>query len=382
MRVHPGLEILLENEMFRRRNIGLITNHTGINYDLECNFHLMLQAGYKISALFSPEHGIYGDHPDGQYVDSSSEGPTGIPVFSLYGATQKPTKKMLKNVDLLLFDIQDIGARYYTYMSTMILSMEAASKHGVGFAVLDRPNPIGGLAVEGNIPDLSWISPICYAPITIRHGMTAAEISLFMASEKNLDTPTVIKMEGWSRHMRFDETGFPWVPTSPSAPNLDMATLYPGTCLLEGTNVSEGRGTSTPFQVLGAPWIDATKLAHSVNALRMPGIKVRPVYFRPSFSKWAGNICQGIQIHIFEPKEIRPVETGVRILFVLRDQYPEHFEITSPGPNNRRFLDLLCGGPSLSTALEKDSSPDDILNDWSKQTRFFASKREQFLLYD
>ena len=155
MRVHPGLEILLENEMFRRRNIGLITNHTGINYDLECNFHLMLQAGYKISALFSPEHGIYGDHPDGQYVDSSSEGPTGIPVFSLYGATQKPTKKMLKNVDLLLFDIQDIGARYYTYMSTMILSMEAASKHGVGFAVLDRPNPIGGLAVEGNIPDPS-----------------------------------------------------------------------------------------------------------------------------------------------------------------------------------------------------------------------------------
>jgi uncharacterized protein YbbC (DUF1343 family) len=212
--------------------------------------------------------------------------------------------------------------------------------------------------------------------------MTAGEISLFMASEKNLDTPTVIKMEGWSRHMRFDETGFPWVPTSPSAPNLDMATLYPGTCLLEGTNVSEGRGTSTPFQVLGAPWINATKLARSVNALRMPGIKVRPVYFRPSFNKWAGNICQGIQIHIFDPKEIRPVETGVRILFVLRDQYPEHFEITSPGPNNRRFLDLLCGGPSLSNALEKDSSADDILHDWSKQTRFFASKREQFLIYD
>jgi uncharacterized protein YbbC (DUF1343 family) len=382
VRVHPGLEVLLKRELFKNRRIGLITNHTGINYDLESNFHIMLRADYKITKLFSPEHGIYGDHPDGQYVESSSDTVTGIPIYSLYGATQKPTKKMLKDVDVLLFDIQDIGARYYTYMSTMILSMEAASKYGVEFAVLDRPNPIGGTVLEGNMPDVSWISPVCYAPVTIRHAMTAGEISLFAASEKNLNTPSIVRMEGWSRSMCFDETGFPWVPTSPSAPSLDMALLYPGTCLLEGTNVSEGRGTSTPFQVLGAPWIDGMELSKSVNALKLPGIKTRPVYFRPCFSKWAGNICQGIQIHVFEPKKIRPVEMGVHLLFALRDHYPEHFEITPPGPNGKHFLDLLCGGPSLSNAIKNDHSPDDLLNAWSKQAQLFARKREEFLIYD
>jgi len=381
VRVYPGLEILLKEGLLKNKKIGLITNHTGVNFDLESNYHLMLAEGYKITALFAPEHGIYGDHPDGQYVSSTSDATTGIPIYSLYGATQKPTKQMLKNVEALVFDIQDIGARYYTYMSTMILWMEAASEWGIQFVVLDRPNPIDGLRVEGNVPSLSWISPVCYAPITIRHGMTAGEISLFMSAQKNLSAPTVIPMEGWRRSMLFSETGFPWVPTSPSASSLEMALLYPGTCLIEGTNVSEGRGTSVPFQVLGAPWIDALDLSKAVNALNLPGIKARPVHFRPSYSKWAGNICQGIQIHIFEPNVVRPVETGVRLLFTLRDLYPENFEVTPPGPNGKHFLDLLCGGAQLTDALKHDSSPDRLLDTWNKEAQDFTSKREDFLIY-
>lgn len=381
MRVFPGLEVLLKKELLKNRKIGLITNHTGNNFNLESNFDLMLRAGYKMTALFSPEHGIYGDHPDGQYVEGSTHTGTGIPIHSLYGATQKPKKDMLKNVDILVFDIQDIGARYYTYMSTMILSMEAASENGIEFAILDRPNPIGGIKVEGNVTRPGWISSVSYAPVSIRHGMTAGEIGLFMAAQKGLPQPKVIAMEGWSRDMYFNETGFPWVPTSPSAPTLEMAILYPGTCLLEGTNLSEGRGTSTPFQTLGAPWVDGFKLSEELNQMGIPGIRTRPVYFRPSFSKWTGDICQGVQIHIFEPRDINPVELGVRLLFAVRDLYPDDFRIIPPGPSGKHFLDLLCGGTQLAEALENHDSPDGLLNSWREEAEHFSAKRRDFLIY-
>ena len=260
MRVKPGLEVMLENSRYIDKKIGLVTNHTGVDSGLEQNIDLMLRQGYKITALFSPEHGLFGDYPDGEYVESSVYPGTGIPIYSLFGDTQKPTGDMLQDVDVLIFDIQDIGSRYYTYMSTMLLSMEAASQHGVQFVVLDRPNPIGGTDVEGNVTKPSWISPVAYAHIAIRHGMTPGEIARFVAAQEGLPEPQLVPMEHWSREMYFPDTELPWVPTSPSAPSIEMALLYPGTCLLEGTNVSEGRGTSVPFQVLGAPWIDGAEL--------------------------------------------------------------------------------------------------------------------------
>lgn len=381
VRVIPGLEVFLEKGLFKNNRIGLVTNHTGINYDLKSNFDLMIKAGYKLAALFSPEHGIYGDHPDGQYVEGSTLAETKIPIYSLYGATQKPTREMLKNVDTLIFDIQDIGARYYTYMSTMILSMEAAAENGIEFLVLDRPNPIGGTNLEGNLPGHSWISPVSYAPVTIRHGMTAGEIAMYMAAEKGLARPEVVAMEGWYRDMYFDETSFPWVPTSPSAPTLEMAILYPGTCLFEGTNLSEGRGTSTPFQVTGAPWINGVKLSETLNGMGFPGVKMRPAHFRPSFGKWTGDICQGIQIHIFESRRVRPVELGVRLLFAIRDLYPDDFRVIPPGPNGKHFLDLLTGGTQLTKALERDNSPEPLLDLWNQDTEEFLEKRRNFLLY-
>lgn len=381
MRVSPGLEVIIKNQSYKTRKIGLITNHTGIDYNLNFNFDLLLEEGYRITALFSPEHGLFGDHPDGEYVDGSIHSETGIHIHSLFGATQKPTKDMLENVDILIFDIQDIGARYYTYMSTMLLSMEAASENGIEFVVLDRPNPIGGICLEGNVAGPSWISPVSYAQITIRHGMTAAEIALFVAAEKGLAEPTVVPMENWSRDMYFCDTRFPWVPTSPSAPTLEMAILYPGTCLLEGTNVSEGRGTSVPFQTLGAPWVNGTELSETLNNMKLSGIKTRPVYFRPSFSKWTGDICQGVQVHIFEPAKVKPVDLGVRILFALRDLYPDNFQLRPPGPNRKRFLDLLCGGDQLSRAIENDDSPEPLLNLWAQEAEEFSRKRRDYLIY-
>lgn len=381
MRVKPGLEVMLENSRYIDKKIGLVTNHTGVDSGLEQNIDLMLRQGYKITALFSPEHGLFGDYPDGEYVESSVYPGTGIPIYSLFGDTQKPTGDMLQDVDVLIFDIQDIGSRYYTYMSTMLLSMEAASQHGVQFVVLDRPNPIGGTDVEGNVTKPSWISPVAYAHIAIRHGMTPGEIARFVAAQEGLPEPQLVPMEHWSREMYFPDTELPWVPTSPSAPSIEMALLYPGTCLLEGTNVSEGRGTSVPFQVLGAPWIDGAELSKALNDMGLPGVKARPAYFRPSFSKWTDQVCRGIQVHIFEPEKVRPVELGVRLLFALRDLYPNHFRLTPPGADRKRFLDLLCGGDDLSTALENDHSPDALLEKWAQKAEEFRKQRQDYLLY-
>ncbi len=381
MQVSLGLETMLQNQTYKSKNIGLITNHTGVDRKLNQNLNSLLREGYKITALFCPEHGLFGDYPDGEYVEGSAHPETGIFIHSLFGTTQKPTKNMLENIDVLIFDIQDIGARYYTYMSTMLLSMEAAAQNGIEFVVLDRPNPIGGINVEGNITDPSWISPVSYAEICIRHGMTPGEIALYVAARKNLARPTVVPMKNWSRNMYFWDTELPWVPTSPSAPSLKMAILYPGTCLLEGTNVSEGRGTSTPFETLGAPWINGCELSEALNALNLPGIKTRPVYFRPSFSKWKNDVCEGVQIHILQPKKVQPVQLGVKFLFVLRDLYFNDFELTSPGPDRRRFLDTLCGGTQLSYALENDRSPESLLGVWAQESEKFVQRRKEFLIY-
>jgi len=381
MRVKPGLEVMIANRSYIDKKVGLITNHTGIGPELDQNIDLMLKQGYKITALFSPEHGLFGDYPDGEYVESSVYPGTGIPIYSLFGETQKPTGDMLRDVEVLIFDIQDIGARYYTYMSTMLLSMEAASENNIEFVVLDRPNPIGGQAVEGNVTKPSWISPVAYANIAIRHGMTPGEIALFVASEKGLAEPSVVPLKNWSRDMYFPDTGLPWVPTSPSAPSVEMAIVYPGTCLLEGTNVSEGRGTSVPFQALGAPWINGPELSKTLNDMELPGISTRPVYFRPTFSKWTDQVCRGIQVHILEPEMVRPVELGIRLLFALRDLYPDHFELTPPGPDRTRFLDLLCGGDQLSTALADDESPEPLLSVWAQEAEDFKNKRQDYLMY-
>lgn len=381
MRVICGLEVLLTRGQFRNKKIGLVTNHTGVDCHLNQNADLLLREGYRITALFSPEHGLYGDRPDGHLVEDGTDPATGLPIHSLYGTSQRPTKAVLKDVEVLIFDIQDIGARYYTYTSTMILCMEEAARYEIPFVVLDRPNPIGGLEVEGNVADPEWISLVAGAEIAIRHGMTLGEIAVMVSKQKNLPVPEVVKIEGWTRDMYFQDTGLPWVPTSPNAPTLEMAILYPGTCLVEGTNLSEGRGTSLPFQLIGAPWIENRRLADALRSLELPGVAVRPAYFRPVFNKWAGQVCRGVQIHVLDFRKVRPVELGVRLLFTVRDLFPDKFRLRPADATGRRFIDLLCGGPELGLALERDESPDNLLLSWETQAWEFARRREEFLLY-
>jgi uncharacterized protein YbbC (DUF1343 family) len=373
-----GLEVMLSRGLHKDERLGLITNHSGLDSNLNQNLDLLQEKGYQVGCLFGPEHGLYGDHPDGLAVPSRQHGE--LRVYSLYGERTAPSPESLEGLDRLVFDIQDIGCRYYTYMSTMLLSMEAAAKSGIPFTVLDRPNPLGGIAVEGNLPAEGHLSFVCGAKVAIRHGMTLGEIARMAASETGVPEPEVIRMEGWRRPMYFEETGHPWVPTSPAASSMEMAFLYPGTCLIEGTNVSEGRGTATPFTTIGAPWIDGRKLASALRRLELPGVLVRPTFFTPLSQKYTGVQCQGVQFHVVNRHNLAPVELGVKLLFVLRDTFDE-FQVRERPPGSHYSLDWLCGGPGLREALVRDPSPDPLLSTWIKEAKEFEARRQGYLLY-
>jgi uncharacterized protein YbbC (DUF1343 family) len=379
--VRTGLELLLDQGLYRAEAIGLITNHTGVGPDLRRNVELLLQRGYKVGALFSPEHGIYGSRPDGEPVQGEKDPSTGIPVYSLYGEDRAPSGEMLRGLDVLIFDIQDIGARYYTYPTTMLLSMEAAAQSGAAFAVLDRPNPLGGVSVAGNVASPDRLSFVCGAPVAIRHGLTLGELALMVAAEKSLPRPEVLRAEGWRRSMYFQDTGLPWVPPSPNAPTMDMAVLYPGTCLIEGTNLSEGRGTSLPFQVTGAPWVNEDRLVSRLRDKGLPGVMVRATRFQPSAGKWAGETCGGVQFHVRDQREVRPVELGVKLLFALRDLHPDRFALREPREAGEYALDLLAAGPELRQALAGEDSPKRLLAKWEDEARSFETRRSEYLLY-
>lgn len=373
-----GLEVMLSNSLHKGERLGLITNHSGLDRHLDQNLDLLRENDYWIGCLFAPEHGLYGDHPDGLAVPSLEH--DALQVYSLYGERTAPSTDSLEGLERLVFDIQDIGCRYYTYMSTMVMSMEAAAKASVPFTVLDRPNPLGGISVEGNLPAPGHLSFVCGANVAIRHGMTLGEIARMVAAEKGLPEPEVVPMEGWRRSMYFEETGRPWVPTSPAAPSVEMALLYPGTCLIEGTSVSEGRGTATPFTIVGAPWIDGRRLASALRALELPGVLIRPTFFTPSSQKHAGQQCQGVQFHVTDRHTLKPVELGVKLLFVLRDTFPE-FAVRERPPGSHYSLDWLAGGPALREALVSGVSPDSLLSTWQKEAKEFENRRRRYLLY-
>lgn len=376
-----GFDVLVRKGLYRDDRIGLITNHTGLDRNLRQNFEALLERGYCVTALFSPEHGIRGEVAEGAPVKGETEPRTGIPVYSLYGASRAPSPEMLKDVDVLLFDIQDIGSRYYTYPSTMLASMKAAADAGIPFVVLDRPNPIGGTEVEGNVPSAEDLSFVCFAPIPVRHGLTMGEIARMEAQRLGLPPPDVVRMEGWERSMYYDDAGLgPWVPQSPAASTQDMAMLYPGTCLLEGTNLSEGRGTSSPFQIVGAPYVDPHALADELRKAGLPGVLIRPTYFTPWYWKYVGRVCGGVQFHVVDKRACRPVELGVRLVFAARDLFSE-FSLRNHEEGPRDYLDLLAGGPELRETLMSGKSPDGLLSKWRKEASDFERRREAYLLY-
>jgi len=389
--VKTGLDVLLDEkaDILKGKCIGIITNHTAVDrqgnllVDILCR-----RSEIHIAALFSPEHGIRGDQDDS--ISDGKDERTGIPVYSLYGKTKKPTPEMLEGMDLLIFDIQDIGARFYTYIGTMAFAMEVAAEKSIPFVVLDRPNPITGTGVEGPVLDFTLRSFIGVAPIAVRHGMTVGELANLFNSEGWLKDSrpcdlTVIPMTGWRRSLWFDETGLPWVQTSPNMPDLETAILYPGLCFLEATTISEGRGTLEPFKMIGAPWIDSEELASVLERKAIPGVRFEPVSFVPKEiigraknPKYEGETCQGVRIQITDRERLKSVTLGIQLLCTVRDLYPERFAWRG---GSVRTMELLSGQQWIPKAVEEGESAEVIVSRWQEGLDAFLKIRQKYLLY-
>jgi len=374
----------LQHEDFglKGKRLGLISNPSGVSKSLVSTIDI-LKEHFNLKALFGPEHGVRGDIEAGDKVDTYTDKRTGLPVYSIYGKNDekgegenRPAAAMLEDVDLLLIDIQDVGCRFYTFESSMFNSMEVCAKTGKTFVVLDRINPINGSDVEGNILDTAFKSFIGIGPVPNRHGLTMGELAQYYNKECNIGCDLkVIPLSGWKREMYGDEAGFLWVNPSPNVPSLDVATLYPGTCLFEGTNLSEGRGTTRPFEMIGAPWLDAEALAETMNAQRHPGLIFRPAGFLPSFSKHQGELCRGVQLHIMDRRKVRPVFAALSLLEAARAQNEEKFS-WKQWPDGHYSIDLLAG-----TDILRKGSVEEYLELCKKGAQEFVEKRRPYLLY-
>lgn len=379
-KVNPGIEVLLkeEKDVLSGKKVGLITNPTGIDSKLTSIVDLLHDdPDINLTALFGPEHGVRGDAQAGASVEYYIDEKTGLPVYSLYGKTKKPTPEMLKDVEVLVFDIQDVGTRYYTYIYTMAYAMEAAKENDIPFIVLDRPNPQGGESVDGPVLEPEFSSFVGLYPIPLKHGMTVGELATLFNKEFKIGADLkVIKMKGWKRDMDYDDTGLPFVLPSPNMPTVSTTFVYPATGLIEGTNVSEGRGTTKPFELIGAPYINGDELAGKLNALRLPGVKFRAASFTPMFSKHAGKLSHGVEIYITDREEFKSVPTGLHIIKTIQDLYPGDFEFLAA--NN---FNLLIGNGWIRSRIEEGSSVNEIMKEYQEKQDAFKKVRKNYLLY-
>lgn len=340
----------------------------------------------KLACFFGPQHGIRGETQANMVEwEGFSDPKTMHPVYSLYGDHRKPTPEMLDCMDVMAVDLQDVGARYYTYIWTMDLCMKACMELNKSVVVLDRPNPVNGIDMEGTVLDEKFFSFVGLRRMPIRHGMTIAEIANYLKGEyhKTLDLH-IIKMEGYKRNQYFDETGLPWVMPSPNIPTLDTAVVYPGMCLLEGTNLSEGRGTTRPFEFFGAPYIDPEKLTEALNLQKIPGVHFRPAYFKPTFSKYKDKLCAGAQMHVLNRRAFKPFFTALSIIKTVRDIYKGLFEWAS-GPyeyeRRKNPIDILCGTSRIRTLIEGGEPVKNIEKWYGTELKEFSKLRSQYLLY-
>lgn len=378
-----GLDIFLETtyKKYRGQRIGLVTNMTGVNQRLISAVDLFFDhPEINLTALFGPEHGIRGDAKEGEGVSSSTDPATGLPVHSLYGEMRKPSRQMLESVDVMVFDLQDIGSRYYTYIYTLAYVMEACADYGKECVVLDRPNPITGVKMEGNLVAADVRSFVGLLPIPNRHGMTVGELAQLFKHEFGYQCElTVVPMEGWQRHMHVDDTGLFWVPPSPNTTTVEMMLLYPGTCLMEGTNLSEGRGTTKPFEWIGAPYIDGQALARRFNDKHMPGVLARPTTFTPTYQKYEQERCSGIQLHVESRDTLQPLKMGVTLIETIAEMYPNDFEFIQNDRGNY-FFDLLAGTKTLKDDILKGETTA-FFEQCEQQLEQFKKMRCDYLLY-
>jgi uncharacterized protein YbbC (DUF1343 family) len=404
-KVKLGLEVLLEKrlDLIRGKRVGLITNPSGVDSHLQSTVDLLARnPEIQLVALYGPEHGVRGDSQAGEYVPFYIDKKYHIPVFSLYGQSMKPESGMLKNIDeymrsfdtreaekipeksmvkdidVMIYDIQDVGTRVYTYIATMAYAMQACAESGIDFIVLDRPDPINGLDMEGPVLEYpEYSSFVGLYPVPLRIGLTMGEMARlfndkFLAKKAKL---TVIPMEGWQRTMWYDQTPLPWVFPSPNIPTLGAATVYPGQVFLEGTNVSEGRGTTRPFELFGAPWIDGFEIAKNLNELKLAGVVFREAWFTPTFSKFQGKICGGAELHVVDRSRFLPLATTLNIIKTIRDMYPRDFQF------HKDYFDKIMGTSKVREALERRTSIEEITRSFAAGLTGFAELRKAYLLY-
>jgi uncharacterized protein YbbC (DUF1343 family) len=368
--------------------VGLVVHPASVNSGLEHAVDCCARSRrFKLNALFGPQHGIRGETQDNMIEwEGFKDIKTGLPVYSLYGKTRKPLTDMLKNIDVMLIDMQDVGARYYTFIWTMELCMQACHELGKSVVILDRPNPLGGNLTEGPVLDTGFASFVGLRPLPVRHGMTIAEIAGYLRDKYHPSLELhIIPMKEWERKMWFDKTRLPWIMPSPNMPTLDTAIVYPGMCLFEGTNLSEGRGTTRPFELFGAPFIDPEVLVRSLMSLNLPGVAFRPVYFQPTFQKYADEICGGAQLHVINRKKYKSFKTGVAVIKIIHDLYNNKFEWKQPPyeyEEKKMPIDILAGTDRLRNDIE-EGTPINQMEDWWKEEclEFGKNIRRKYLIY-
>jgi uncharacterized protein YbbC (DUF1343 family) len=378
--VRPGITVLLEDSahLVRNRRTGLVTNQAGVDAEGVSNVVRLRSAAVDLVALFSPEHGFRGVADPGALVASSKDSATGLPIYSLYGRTSAPTPQMLQGIEVMLVDLQDAGARYYTYLATTVEVMRAAARQRIPVLVLDRPNPIGGL-VQGNVLDTAFSSMIGRLAVPMRHGMTLGELARLAAADLRIDVELiVVPAAGWLRSQPLDQTGLPFIPPSPNLRSLESLFHYPGTCLFEGTNLSVGRGSSAAFEQIGAPWLDTSAVLAAIRQANLPGVRFYGVEFtpqRPGEGKFADTLVRGIRLQVTNRSVYDPTITAVHLLSVIRRLHPDRFGWIPA------HFDRLAGGSKLRDQIERGVSPVDIASSWASQLERFRARRTSVLLY-
>ncbi len=389
--VLTGIEVLRNRgfDILKGKNVGLITNPTGVDSKLKTTIDILSEApGVKLKALFGPEHGVRGDFSAGDKVENYVDPSTGIPVYSLYGKTSQPTGEMLKDIDVLIFDIQDIGSRSYTYISTMGLAMEAAAKYNVKFVVLDRPNPMGGLKIEGNIVEDGYISFVSQFKIPYAHAMTVGELALLLNEEGYLKGSKkcnleVVPMQGWERGMTFDQTCLPWVLTSPHIPYKESAIFYTTSGIMGELGViSEGVGYTLPFQMFGAEWIDGLKFAERLNSMNIPGVLFRPLTFKPYYGAHKGNNLGGVQLFITDYEKVNLMSIQFLVMQVNNELYPDKNPFKLCKPDRLKMFDKVCGSNKIREMFTKRFKYDDIKDYLNKDVESFRKLSSKYYLYN
>ncbi len=369
---------------FKGKNIAILTNASGVNTKLKNDLDLLLEMNLNVVKLFGPEHGIWGVAEDGRNVSHTIEPNYNLPVFSLYGETNRPTDEMLKDVDVLVYDIQDVGLRFYTYIYTLVYAMEECGKKGIKVVILDRPNPLSG-KVEGPVISKKFESFVGGYGLTLRYGLTVGELALYFNERYDMNVDLeIVRMKNWKRWMYFDDTHQLWNTPSPNLPSLEHSILYAGMCLLEGINVSVGRGTVHPFKYIGAPWMDSKSLKKEMEKKEHPGVAFRERFFSPLTSKYKGELCKGLEFFVLDKNEIKPIELALELILTIKELHPNEFKWDKSyhNANGSYHFDLLIGSEKYRKMIDREKSVNEISATWKEEVEEFKEISKEFYIYD